>query len=168
MRKELGMGLLGAVVAISLFAGPTMAASTKKPTAEDVATINDARGDVHHAIIELYHANHDFRGHRVKAIAHLKRARHQLALCAAVDDKAEEAEEDAASKTAPGKAIDPKVKNAGSEPHPMIDAAIRSLDRAIVDLKDAHHVYHGHRADALKQTREAKEQLEVCLKVDKN
>ena len=166
MGSQIGKTVLGAMVAIGLFAGAAISQAANKPDAEDVANINNARADVHKAIIELYHANHDFRGHRVKAIEFLKRSRHQLALCAAIDDKNEVAEEEAEGKVAAGKKIDPKVKNTG-EPHPLIDAAIRSLDRAIVDLKDSHHVFHGHRADALKDTVKAKEQLEICLKVDK-
>jgi len=163
MKVQIGMGMLGAVLAIGLGVAPALAAN--KPNAEDVANINNARADVHKAIIDLWHASHDFHGHRAKAVKFLRGARHQLALCAAVDDKNEEAEENAEGKVAAGKKINPKAPHT-AEPHPLIDAAIRSMDRAIVDLKDSHRVYGGHRGEALKQCQEAKKQLLECLAAD--
>lgn len=53
------------------------------------------------------------------------------------------------------------------EPHPEIRAAIASLRRAQIHLKEASHDFGGHRVDALKATDEAIHQLQICLQYDK-
>jgi hypothetical protein len=52
-------------------------------------------------------------------------------------------------------------------PHPEIRAAIASLRKAQMHLRDAAHDFGGHREDALKATDEAIRQLQTCLQYDK-
>ena len=54
-----------------------------------------------------------------------------------------------------------------TEKHPEIRAAIRSLERAKLDLQRADHDFGGHRADALRATDEAIRQLKLALEYDK-
>ena len=54
-----------------------------------------------------------------------------------------------------------------TEKHPEIRAAIRSLERAKLDLQRAAHDFGGHRADALRATDEAIKQLRLALEYDK-
>ena len=61
-----------------------------------------------------------------------------------------------------------RAEQAGkTEKHPEIRAAIRSLERAKVDLQRAAHDFGGHRADALRATDEAIKQLRLALEYDK-
>ena len=65
----------------------------------------------------------------------------------------------------------PKAQPAAASPvperHPEIRAAINSLERARMHLKDAAHDFGGHRVEALKATDAAIEQLRICLQYDK-
>jgi hypothetical protein len=70
----------------------------------------------------------------------------------------------AAAPAAPPKGPAP---TAAPEPHPEIRAAIASLRRAQDHLKEAPNDFGGHRADALKATDEAIQQLQICLQYDK-
>lgn len=54
-----------------------------------------------------------------------------------------------------------------TEKHPEIRAAIRSLERAKLDLQRASHDFGGHRADALRSCDEAIRQLKLALEYDK-
>ena len=54
-----------------------------------------------------------------------------------------------------------------TEKHPEIRAAVRSLERAKLDLQRADHDFGGHRADALRATDEAIRQLKLALEYDK-
>jgi len=53
------------------------------------------------------------------------------------------------------------------EPHPEIQAAIRSLERAKDHLQHAAHDFGGHRVDAIKAIDAALAQLHTCLDYDK-
>lgn len=53
------------------------------------------------------------------------------------------------------------------EPHPEIQAAIRSLERAKDHLQHAAHDFGGHRVDAIAAIDAALRQLHTCLDYDK-
>jgi hypothetical protein len=53
------------------------------------------------------------------------------------------------------------------ERHPAIRNAIRALEKAKVDLKNADHDFGGHREAALKECDAAIEQLKLALQYDK-
>ncbi len=54
------------------------------------------------------------------------------------------------------------------EPHPEINAAIRSLERAKLHLQRAAHDFGGHRVEAIRAIDGALEQLKLALQYDKN
>jgi hypothetical protein len=54
------------------------------------------------------------------------------------------------------------------EAHPAIRAALRSLERAKVELQNAAHDFGGHRKDALAACDQAIAQLKLALQYDKN
>ena len=53
------------------------------------------------------------------------------------------------------------------EPHPEINAAIRSLDRAKLHLQNAAHDFGGHRVEAIRAIDAALVQLKLALEYDK-
>ena len=54
-----------------------------------------------------------------------------------------------------------------AEPHPEIQMAIRSLERAKEHLQHAAHDYHGHRVEAIAAIDAALNQLRVCMEFDR-
>ncbi len=54
-----------------------------------------------------------------------------------------------------------------AEPHPQINAAVRSLERAKDHLQKAAHDFGGHRVEAIQAIDAAIAQLKVCLQYDK-
>jgi hypothetical protein len=54
-----------------------------------------------------------------------------------------------------------------AEPHPEIQMAIRSLERAKEHLEHAAHDYRGHRVDAIAAIDAALNQLRVCMRFDR-
>lgn len=71
---------------------------------------------------------------------------------------------------APNKTNTPATPAAATpgEPHPQIREALGALRRAKEHMEHAAHDFGGHRVEALKATEEAIQQLEVCLKFDKD
>jgi hypothetical protein len=57
---------------------------------------------------------------------------------------------------------------AAREPHPQIREAIASLRRAKEHMEHAAHDFGGHRVEAIRATDAAIQQLEECLKYDKD
>lgn len=57
---------------------------------------------------------------------------------------------------------------APAEPHPEIREALHSLRRAKEHMEHAAHDFGGHRVEAIAATNKAIEQLELCLKFDKD
>ncbi|HEV2751306.1 MAG TPA: hypothetical protein VGV12_12365 [Gemmatimonadales bacterium] len=53
------------------------------------------------------------------------------------------------------------------EPHPEINAAIRSLERAKLHLREAAHDFGGHRVEAIRAIDGALVQLKLALEYDK-
>ncbi len=54
-----------------------------------------------------------------------------------------------------------------AEPHPEINAAIRSLEHAKAHLQAAAHDFQGHRTDAIAAIDAALHQLHICMDYDK-
>jgi hypothetical protein len=69
----------------------------------------------------------------------------------------------ATSQPTPDATADP----ATPERHPEIQAAISALRRAKEHMEHAAHDFGGHRAEALRATDDAIQQLEIALKFDK-
>jgi hypothetical protein len=55
-----------------------------------------------------------------------------------------------------------------AEPHPEIREALGALRRAKEHMEHAAHDFGGHRVEAIEATNRAIQQLEVCLKYDKD
>ena len=55
-----------------------------------------------------------------------------------------------------------------AEPHPQIKEALGALRRAKEHMEHAAHDFGGHRVEAIEATNKAIEQLEICLKYDKD
>ena len=68
---------------------------------------------------------------------------------------------------APGAPAPGATTAAAAEPHPAIRAAIRSLERARVELQNANHDFGGHRDEALEACNNAIKQLNIALQYDK-
>ena len=84
-----------------------------------------------------------------------------------------------ATNAAPNKANTPAVPAASAqpaapaeavpaEPHPQIREALAALRHAKEHMEHAAHDFGGHRVEALEATNKAIEQLEICLKYDKD
>jgi hypothetical protein len=59
-----------------------------------------------------------------------------------------------------------RERSGRAEKHPEIRAAIRSLERAKVELQHSAHDFGGHRVDAIKAVDEALKQLRLALEYD--
>jgi hypothetical protein len=55
-----------------------------------------------------------------------------------------------------------------AEPHPEIREALHSLRKAKEHMEHAAHDFGGHRVEAVEATNKAIQQLEICLKYDKD
>jgi hypothetical protein len=55
-----------------------------------------------------------------------------------------------------------------AEPHPQIREALGALRRAKEHMEHAAHDFGGHRVEAIEATNRAIQQLELCLKYDKD
>jgi hypothetical protein len=55
-----------------------------------------------------------------------------------------------------------------AEPHPEIRGALASLRRAKEHMENAAYDFGGHRVEAIEATNRAIQQLELCLKYDKD
>jgi hypothetical protein len=55
-----------------------------------------------------------------------------------------------------------------AEPHPQIREALAALRRAKEHMEHAAHDFGGHRVEAIEATNRAIQQLEICLKYDKD
>ena len=62
----------------------------------------------------------------------------------------------------------PAARTTVAEPHPQINAAIRSLVRARLHLKNAAHDFGGHRVAAIAAIDAALVQLKLALDFDKD
>lgn len=61
----------------------------------------------------------------------------------------------------------PSLRASKAEPHPEIQAAIRSLEHAKAHLQAAAHDYNGHRVDAIGAIDAALHQLHICMDFDR-
>ena len=100
-------------------------------------------------------ANHDYGGHRVKAIKAIEAAQHQLKLALGMKTKKSGGKGD-------GKGGEPQAIS-----NMQLADAIPILHKTRVLLETANHDYHGHRAAAVRDLGAAVEQLKLALKFEK-
>jgi len=62
----------------------------------------------------------------------------------------------------------PATATPAAEPHPQIKEALAALRHAKEHMEHAAHDFGGHRVEAIEATNKAIEQLEICLKYDKD
>jgi hypothetical protein len=157
MRRKISwLFLVGSLVAFG-FLGQAHGAQ-KEPQGLSNAQLRQAQNVLQSIKLTLKGADHDYGGHRVKAIADISKAQNQLSL---------------ALKHGPKKGKG-KGKGKGNplpEPQALSDA---QLLESIVFLKDtvhllekANHDYGGHKAAAVRDLHQAIRQLEVALKYRK-
>ena len=127
----------------------------KEPQGLSNAQLVQALHNLHAIKLTLEAANHDYGGHRAKAIADITKAQKQLRL---------------ALKHAPKGKGKGKVKSLG-EPQALSDAqlleAIGYLKQTEHLLAKANHDYGGHRAATVSDLHQAVRQLELALKFRK-
>lgn len=145
--------LAGGFLAISGFAEAR--AVQKEPQGLSNAQLVQALHNLHAIKLTLEAANHDYGGHRVKAIADITKAQKQLRL---------------ALKSVPKGKGKGKAKSLG-EPQALSDAqlleAVGYLKQTEQLLAKANHDYGGHRAAAVRDLHQAIRQLELALKFRK-
>ncbi len=73
-----------------------------------------------------------------------------------------------APATPAAKALPAPPAAAPAEKHPEIREALGALRRAKQHMEHAAHDFGGHRVEAIEATNRAIEQLELCLKFDKD
>ncbi|HMF19263.1 MAG TPA: hypothetical protein VKE98_18800 [Gemmataceae bacterium] len=129
----------------------------KEPQAISNAQLRQALNVLQSIKLTLKGADHDYGGHRVKAIADISKAQNQLNL---------------ALKNAPKKKGKGKGKsNPLPEPQALSDAQLLEsmvfLKETVQLLGKANHDYGGHRAAAVEDLHRAIRQLDLALKFRK-
>ena len=129
----------------------------KEPQAISNAQLRQALNVLQSIKLTLKAADHDYGGHRVKAIADISKAQNQLNL---------------ALKNAPKKKGKGKGKsNPLPEPQALSDAQLLEsmvfLKETVQLLEKANHDYGGHRAAAVQDLHRAIRQLDLALKFRK-
>jgi hypothetical protein len=140
-----------------LIADLSMACAQKtEPQTQSNAQLMQTLNVLHSTKVVLEGADHDYGGHRAAAVKAIGAAQHQLRLALGI-------------KAPSGKG--PKKDSPMPEPqnvsNTQLAEAIPVLKEAITTLKGANHDYHGHRANAVRDLEEAKQQLEMALKYEK-
>jgi hypothetical protein len=146
--RSAGVVLAAAVLALML--SPLLVAEEEQPRHPH---LHHALHELREARTELKEANHNFGGHREKALHAVNQAIEQIdkALTAAGDNV----------KGSP-KRPDVDYKKYSHSPH--LHHALHELREAHAELKEAKHDFGGHRAKALKDVNHAIEQIELALK----
>jgi tetratricopeptide (TPR) repeat protein len=134
-----GLGLLGS---------PAIQAADKKA---EYPHMHHALHELREARTELKEADHDFGGHREKALKDIDEAIKQI-------DKALKAKGDDLKTVAK-----PDVDYTKYKHHPHIHHAIHELKETRTELQVAKHDFGGHREQALKDVDRAIKQLELAL-----
>lgn len=145
----------GLLAAFAVFSEAS--AAQKEPQVISNAQLRQAQNVLHSIKLTLEGANHDYGGHRAKAIAEISKAQKQLNL---------------ALKNGPkGKGKGKGKGKALPEPQALSDA---QLLESMVFLKDtvrllekANHDYGGHRVAAVEDLHRAIRQLDLALKFRK-
>jgi hypothetical protein len=148
MTRSLFVTTVVAAVALLGFAVPRAAAV-------DHPRMHAALYEMRHARTELKEANHDFGGHRAKALEALDAAITQV-------EKALRAVDDNVKGVEPAREVYKDYVN-----HPHIRQALVEAKEARAYLKDAAHDYKGHRAKAVEALDEVVGQLGKALKYAK-
>jgi hypothetical protein len=152
--------LIGSALALAsglVIADSGIASAQKtEPQTESNTQLTKALSVLHTTKVVLEGADHDYGGHRAAAVKAIGAAQHQLRL--------------ALGLKAPG-GKGPKKGNPMPESqnvsNTQLAEAIPVLKETITVLKGANHDYNGHRANAVRDLEEAKQQLEMALKYEK-
>jgi hypothetical protein len=143
-----GLGLLSLVLTVLLWGDVSRAAAEERHS-----RIHVAIAELRNARTELQEANHDFGGHRVKAIQEIDATLVQLEKALMfVGDK----------RPFKGAPVAENGKKAEHFPH--IHRALHELRETRTELKEARHDFGGHREQALMDVNASIAQLELCLK----
>jgi hypothetical protein len=175
MRKFISTSLLMCLLSGGLTA-PAALAQKNSLTAnrggyENRPKIRQAINALENARKDLQNAAHEFCGHRAEALEATNRAIEQL----------RRALESVHAMNAPGAPSNlelasdvrisgpveeeraPSPQRRELERHPLIRRAIEQLEVAKIDLREAAHDFHGHRAEALESVDRALAQLRAAL-----
>jgi hypothetical protein len=165
----LASGVLMAGLGLMNRTGPASAAPRQTRQAEPQKVSNTQLREALHVLQAtkktLEGANHDYGGHRVKAIEAIKAAQHQLHLALQSQTKNKKPGTPGSKPANPGKG--------GKEPEPQgisnlqLADSISILQKTRVFLEKANHDYGGHRAQAVKDLGGAIRQLKLALKYEK-
>lgn len=175
----LGSGLLATLA----FAGD-VAAQKKEPQKASNHQLVQAVHVLQSANLTLAGANHDYGGHRVKAIASVTKAEQELILAlqfaknhkgGKAKDKGGKTKDKGGKGKEKGKAKDKGGKGKGNNPFPEPQAisdaqlhdSIPILRKTVHHLQKANHDYGGHRVAAIANLEEAIHQLHAALKFRK-
>ena len=159
--------LLTGGLLLGLFSPTEVAArrfTRREPQKQSNAQLREALHVLQATKKTLEGADHDYGGHRVKAIKDIGAAEHQLKLALKSQHKK-------TGKTGGGKAGAGKGKAKGNEPQNVSNLqladAIVILQRTETFLEKADHDYGGHRVAAVRDLKVAVQQLKTALKFEK-
>jgi hypothetical protein len=161
MSRHLRFVLPVVVAAGCLLVGPTWVgtAQAKEPQKQSNSQLKLAIAALDSAKTTLQKANHDYGGHRVKAIKAINAARTQLTAAL----KFETGKGKVGAK--PGK--DGKGGENQGVSNSQLAQSIAVLRETKVVLEGANHDYGGHRVKAIKAINTAIDQLQTALKYEK-
>ena len=151
MKQRLSL-VFALAAGVAWLSGPAIQAADEKA---EYPHMHHALHELREARTELKEADHDFGGHREKALKDVEEAIKQI-------DKALKAKGD--DIKSPGKH---EVDYTKYKHQPHIHHAIHELKETRTELKEAKHDFGGHREQALKDVDRAIKQLELALEFAK-
>ena len=155
MNRPLTLSFAGALAAIMIL--PSMSFAMSGPQTDN--NLRWARARVDRDIDMLQRDQHDYDGHRVRAIDDFQDARGQLALALSYDRSRDSDNAVAAS---------PDIEPAGWNRSDRNLAYVRADIEHVIDvLQRDNHDYDGHRADAVAQLQYGRAQLDAALASDR-
>jgi hypothetical protein len=156
-----GLLLLGLALASDL--SSTASAAPKRPPEPQSASnaqLAEGLAVLHATKVTLQQANHDYGGHRAKAVKAIDAAHHQLKLALEFQTKKKIHVGGDAAKLGPG-------KEAQAQSDMQLGVSIATLKKTVAVLEGADHDYGGHRLMAVKDLHGAIKELETALKFEK-
>jgi len=154
MKRPLTISMLGALIICALL--PTMSLAANGQQSDN--NLRYARARVERDIDSLQRDQHDYNGHRVKAIGDLQNARNQLMTALTYDRN-----HDYSAAAAPlmGDAY-------GSNRSDRNLAYVRQDVEQVIDMLQRDNTdYGGHRVDAIGDLQRSRAQLDEALEVDR-
>ena len=149
--------LLTCAGALALALNLPLSAAAAIPGAQSDQNLRWARSRIEFDIDQLQRDQHDYDGHRVRAIEDLQDARYQLDVALAYDHNRGDAV--AAVPYAPGWVVDNRSDvNLGQ--------VRRDVENVIDNLQRDDRDYGGHRSDAVSMLQAGRQQLDEALRTD--